>query len=333
MNRNILVLACLTLAAGASAALEFPELASPRIRVGPAEGLGPEKGVCRRDPSDVIRVGNTYYVWYTKVVDGPGIFQYPSGYSGEVWYATSADGARWKERGMCVRKGAPEDWDGHGVFTPGILAAQGKYYLFYDGVPNPMTPETPTGMGIAVSGSPDGPWEKFAGNPILKPSANPAEFDSFRVDDSCLLIRGGKYWLYYKGRQAGKSPAETKWGVAIADKPTGPYVKHATNPITNSGHEVLAWPHREGVALLIGPTGPEGNTIQYADDGLRFRIISRFEGAPKAPGGYRPDAFTGAKSGGGMPWGIGMENAADPYLVRFNCNLTPSRGGPKGKEQ
>jgi len=30
------------------------------------KGLEPEKGVCRRDPSTIIKVGDLYYVWYTK---------------------------------------------------------------------------------------------------------------------------------------------------------------------------------------------------------------------------------------------------------------------------
>ena len=300
---------------------ELQELQSPQFRTQPLRGLGVEKGICRRDPSDVIRVGETYFVWYTKVVNGPGIFQYPSGYTGSVWYATSEDGQSWKERGVCVRKGAQDAWDGHGVFTPGILAANGRYYLFYDGVPNPMTPEAPTGIGIAISASPYGPWAKFENNPILKPSTDPQQFDSFRVDDSCLLARGGKYWLYYKGRQAGHTPAETRWGAAIADRPTGPYVRWPGNPVIGSGHEVLVWPHGRGVAALVGPTGPEKNTIQYAEDGLHFRVVSHFTNPPKAPGGYRPDAFTGATYARGMPWGVGMENGPDPYLVRFDCSM------------
>jgi hypothetical protein len=69
--------------------------------------LPPEEGVTRRDPSDVIRVGDTYYVWYTKVVKGAGtgIFQYPSGYSGDVFYATSTDGQKFEEQGIAVGKG------------------------------------------------------------------------------------------------------------------------------------------------------------------------------------------------------------------------------------
>lgn len=290
-----------------------------KISISPAFGLEAEKDNCRRDPSDIIRVGQLYYVWYTKVHNGPGIFQYPSGYSGEIWYATSADGHHWRERALCIAKGAENAWDGHGVFTPGILVAQNKFYLFYTAVPNPMTAETPTGIGIASSDSPDGPWRKLDSNPILRPSADRNRFDSFRVDDACLLIRNGKYWMYYKGRQAGKSPAQTKWGLAGAETPTGPYVRSPENPVTNSGHEVLVWPYRQGVAALIGPTGPEKNTIQYAPDGIHFRVISLVEDPPRAPGGYRPDAFTGSRSAEGLEWGIAMKNGPDPYLIRFEC--------------
>ncbi|MGH9343225.1 MAG: hypothetical protein ACRD19_05630, partial [Terriglobia bacterium] len=75
----------------------FPELESPQFGYRSLEGLGPEQGVTRRDPSDVIRVRGVYYVWYTKVEQGPGVFAYPSGYSGAIWYATSRNGLHWTE--------------------------------------------------------------------------------------------------------------------------------------------------------------------------------------------------------------------------------------------
>jgi predicted GH43/DUF377 family glycosyl hydrolase len=93
-----------------------------------------EEGVCRRDPSDVIKVGSEYYVWYTKVGKAPDVFMYPSGYSGTIWYATSKDGIHWRERGRALAKGSAGSFDDFGVFTPNILTANGNYYLFYTAV-------------------------------------------------------------------------------------------------------------------------------------------------------------------------------------------------------
>ena len=36
------------------------------FRESEVEGIGYEEGVHRRDPSSVLKVGNLYYVWYTK---------------------------------------------------------------------------------------------------------------------------------------------------------------------------------------------------------------------------------------------------------------------------
>jgi len=309
------------------AAAQYPRRAEGAATVAPSarqsfrmirlEGLGPEPGVCRRDPSDVIHAGGSYFVWYTKVTNGPSIYQYPSGYSGDIWYATSKEGLNWKEEGEALEKGAPGAFDEFGVFTPGILVAEGRYYLFYTAVRSPMSEETPTAIGIATSSSPRGPWRRIRQNPVLTPTRNPSLFDSFRVDDSCLIVRGGRYWLYYKGRQAGHTPAETKWGLAIAERPEGPYLRLREQPVLTSGHEVLVWPEGEGVAALVGPTGPEKNTLQYAADGIHFQVMAQICDPPRAPGGFRPDAFSNAARPRGMQWGVSMVIAPDPYLVRF----------------
>lgn len=291
------------------------------FRYSEAKGLGYEEGVTRRDPSDVIKVGANYYVWYTKTSHGS------SGYDATVWYATSPDGKTWTERGEAVGRGGKGAWDEHSVFTPNILVAENKYYLFYTGVPEPFTNDnggprgTKTAIGVAVSESADGPWAKLADNPVLLPGNDKNDFDSHRVDDACLIVRYGRYRLYYKGRQMGLSPGETKMGVAIAARPAGPYVKSELNPVIKSGHEVLVWPYREGVAALIGPTGPEKNTIQYAPDGLRFSVKAHIKKPPPAPGAYRPDAFTNTRYGQGITWGISMGSYRRwPYLVRFDCD-------------
>lgn len=270
------------------------------------KGIGIEKGVMRRDPSDIIKVGNQYYVWYTKG-------NISSGYDGTVWFATSPDGQNWTEKGMALAKGKPGTWEGESVFTPNILVAEGKYWLFYTGVSRkfkqPYNPDSK--IGIAVSDSPDGPWERLATNPALTNSDNPEDFDSHLVDDACLIVKDGKYWFYYKGRQLGKSPAQTKMGVAIAEHPQGPYVKHPENPVIMGNHEVAVWPHGKGVIAMIGTTGPDSltNTIQYAEDGIHFTKIYDLKNSPSAAGLYRPEAFTGSGKGEMPEWGVKIGKA------------------------
>lgn len=286
--------------------------------------IGYEPGVTRRDPSPIIRVSDRYYVWYTKAtVDS-------TGYYGSVWYAVSPDGHNWTEQGEAIPTGSNTDWDGNGVFTTTTLIAEGKYYLFYTAVPKPFDNDnggpngTSTALGMAVSDSPDGPWTKFEGNPILRPSTGNA-IDSHRVDDACLIVKDSKYWLYYKGRQKGLSPAETKMCLATSVFPTGPYEKSLLNPIIPSGHEVCVWPHRQGVAAMIAGCGPQANTIQYSSDGLHFHRVAEIH-SPSAPGPYREDNYADG-SGPGITWGLCQDtcSADRPFLLRFDCSLRANK--------
>ncbi|WP_231616005.1 family 43 glycosylhydrolase [Novipirellula artificiosorum] len=282
-----------------------------------AEGIGAEQGVMRRDPSDIIKVGELYYVWYSKGT-------IPSGYDATVWYATSTDGQHWTEKGMALAKGEPGSWEGASVFTPNILVAEGRYWLFYTGTSKPFgkafNPDSK--IGIAVSDSPEGPWERLASNPALTNSENLEAFDSHLVDDACLIVRDGKYWFYYKGRQLGKGPGQTKMGVAMADQPQGPYRKHEGNPIIQGNHEVLIWPQGMGVAAMIGTTGPKDITrsIVYAEDGLHFSKTHSVLNVPHAAGAYRPEAFTDRGTGERIEWGVHIGNMPKflPFIQRFD---------------
>ena len=283
------------------------------------EGIGAERGVMRRDPSDIIKVGDLYYVWYSKGAISPG-------YDATIWYATSTDGLKWTEKGESLAKGEAGSWEGASVFTPNILVAKDRYWLFYTGTSNEFgkgfNPDSK--IGIAVSDSPDGPWERLATNPALKNSDDSSQFDSHLVDDACLIVRDGKYWFYYKGRQQGKSPSQTQMGLAVADKPEGPYVRHESNPVIPGNHEVLVWSHGEGVAAMIGTTGPKAitNSIMYAEDGVHFSKVSSVKKGPWAGGAYRPEAFTESGNGEIPKWGVeigrGKGKGGLPFIRRFD---------------
>ena len=290
------------------------------VSYSPAKGIGPQAGVMRRDPSDVIRVGGLYYVWFTKG-------RVNDGYDATIWYATSPDGHVWTEQGEALPRGAEGSWDAQSVFTPNILVAEGKYWLFYTGVPKPFSNAgnqcTKTALGLAMADSPNGPWVKAKTNPLLTTSVDTNAFDSLRVDDACLLVREGKYWLYYKGRQWNNTPANTKMGLAIATRPGGPYVKYAGNPVIAGGHEVLVWPFGNGVVAMVN-IGPKGiaQTLQYALDGLTFSKLEDLKTVPSGPGAYRPEAFTDSGTGTMPAWGvhIGTRNGFLPFIERFDCD-------------
>ncbi len=302
-------------------------------------GIGHEPGICRRDPSDVIQIDDTFYVYYTKVnkselADAKRTL-YPSGYPGTIWYASSKDGSTWSEQGEALGLGKTGAWDSHGVFTPNIIKHGEKYWLYYTGVqPTPgrddgvfenNSTSDYTAIGVAMADAAGGPFERVGGEPVLTVGSLAEAFDSYRVDDACLVMRDESIWLYYKGRSlkhGARGPGRTRMGVARSSSPTGPFVKLAGgDAVQDSGHEVQIWPHASGVMSLVSPTGPNGRTLQYAADGLTFTVLKRdLKRQPNAPGLFRSDLSELSNSDQLPPWGIGMVHGPDPYLVRFDCD-------------
>ncbi len=284
--------------------------------------------VVRRDPSAVIKSGDHYHVWYTRSIGqshgfGSGDLEaktFPWDHC-DVWHAISSDGWHWEERGLAVARGPKGAYDDRSVFTPEILAHEGKFYLVYQVVKSPYLRRSMEHISMAVADSPFGPWTKVPG-PILQTSADgiwageddnrflvkmKGSFDSHKVHDPCLLAYLGKFYLYYKGEPMGEEMfmggRETKWGVAIADRPEGPYVRSEYNPITNSGHEICVWPYQGGIAAMLTTDGPERNTLQWSPDGVNFEIKSYIKGAPHANGLYRtPDHDKAPLEG--LRWGL-----------------------------
>ncbi|MCP5516815.1 MAG: family 43 glycosylhydrolase [Verrucomicrobiales bacterium] len=303
-----------------------------------AEGLGLEPGICRRDPSDVIRVKDRYFVFFTKVnrdeLPPHRRSLYPSGYAGTVWYAFSTDGRHWTEGGEALGCGAAGAFDAHAVFTPNVLVRGGRCWLYYTGVkPTPgqslevfenNNHDDFTAIGVAVADQPEGPFKRVSPEPILTVGEDAERFDSYRVDDACLLVRDGRIWLYYKGRSlrhGGAGPRHTEMGVAVAERPEGPFRKVSQGAsVLNSGHEVQVWGGAGGgVLCLVSDTGPQARTLQWAPDGLAFRpLLGELRDLPKAPGLFRPELTDPAVVSDGAVWGISMAPGPHPHLVRYD---------------
>ena len=318
------------------------------------DGLGKNPDVSRRDPSKVIRVDGTYYVYYTrrKTEHAPvGLKNYTEETPDDVpafdwdladiYYATSKDGFHWEEQGVAVARNEKGEYADRSLSTSNILCVNDKYYLYYQAFTGRMSFERGDrcDVSMAWAESPDGPWHKL-NKPIIE-LGEPGEWDSGSIHDPCPLVYKGQIWLYYKsdvwlqdaqGKPVDRLPGMPEWmsrayyrmhGVAMADNPRGPFEKSPLNPLTNSGHETCLFPYREGIASIIIRHGPEKNTIQYAPDGLNFTVKSSVVQPPVAGGPYCPDAFEGDGDGKGITWGLShvIRWGEPSFLVRFDCDL------------
>ena len=147
------------------------------------KGLGYEEGISRRDPSTIIKVEDTYYVYYTrspKTAPPVGYKKATKSLPANTWdmcdiyYATSKDGKTWEEQGITAARGPEGEFDDRSVFTPDIMVYKGKYYLYYQAVKFPYTERSKNVIGMSWSNSPEGPWHRHP-EPVLVPG-KPGKF-------------------------------------------------------------------------------------------------------------------------------------------------------------
>lgn len=313
----------------------------------PLKGLDYNDGdgtISRRDPSKIIFKNGTYYVWYTRRDTptppvGPDLCNdtLPSTDWDlcEIWYATSTDGFTWEEKGVAVPR-PPKPYPGwRSVSTTDILEWEGKYYLYYQGF---LEASGKRGdycpVAASYADSPDGPWT--AANQIIIENGAAGEWDQYAIHDPCPFVHKGKIYLYFKSA-FNRPQLWVAGGLAIADDPLGPFVKHPLNPVLNSGHEVSLFPFSEGIAALTTVDGTEHNTIQYAQDWVNFEIASISKLMPVAAGPFIPDAFTDSGNGRGITWGLshftdaGSRGSQHSVLARFDCDLSLDLHDPEMK--
>ena len=231
-----------------------------------------------------------------------------------------------EERGPALRRSPDGRFGCRSLSTPDILPWKGRFYLYVqvysDVLENDACP-----VSVAVSDNPEGPFELK--ETVLIPQGKPGSWDENSIHDPYALPYKGKVYLYYKGHPKNHlDPRNLRvaQGLAIGDSPEGPFKKHSLNPLLNSGHETMFWPYREGIASLQSRDGNEGNTVQFAADGIDFDLKSIVDMPPHAGGPYIPDLESAAGDGKGIHWGLCFSNTGSDvrnrsFLLRFDCSL------------
>jgi lysophospholipase L1-like esterase len=296
------------------------------IRTSPAEGLGQQSGIARLDPSDVIRIGEIDYVFYTKIERGEPLF--PHGLAGTIWYARSEDsGHHWSERGMALGRSRPGNFDSQGVSDPSVLREpEGSVLLYYTGVGPELNARLErtnrvhrTRIGVArlefdERGELYGVTRLWKGKALLEPSNRKTRrFDSLRIEEPFVLLIGERYHLYTLGRAFPDRGDRRAMGVATAAYATGPFVREYDGwPVIPEADCLCVLPYRGG-ALALLTQAQRG--LWWAADGIHFApTIARVEGRLCDPGVSR-QATTPF-------WGIHVARRTPAsYLERFELIL------------
>jgi len=165
------------------------------IRVGsePVLAVGPP-GSCDGatiSSNCVLRVGETWYSWYT------GISQVP--YLASVCLATSADGIHWHKHphNPVLSYNPYVRTDAFMVATPQVLYEGGVFKMWYN-AKGFGAGEQPGEYSICYAESLDGiQWERSPRQPVL--SASGVGWDAHMVEYPEVLKLDGKYELWYCG--------------------------------------------------------------------------------------------------------------------------------------
>ncbi|MFI3269306.1 MAG: family 43 glycosylhydrolase [Rikenellaceae bacterium] len=318
----------------------------------PIEGFDYDNGsgrISRRDPSRIVKVGDTFYMWYTlrRSVEAPAgakgstdVIPSVDWDLSDIGYATSKDGFTWVEQGVAVGRPEKPKVGWRSISTPEILVWKDKYYLYYqafDVASGTIGDFCPVAM--AEASSPDGPWTHI--DKVVLPTGSEGSWDQNNIHDPLPVVMNGKIYMYYKADfntgTYNSSPTHARsQGVAVGDSPYGPFVKSPLNPIMTSGHETQLFRFKEGVAAILTRDGMEHYTVQYAEDGVNFHVASIGGLMPDASGLYDPDAFTNSDYARGITWGICHINkyqkgSTHSLMFRFDCDLSLDTHVPKMK--
>jgi hypothetical protein len=193
-------------------------------------------------PENAIFQEKDYLVWCGSMVKGDDNKYYlfysrwPKSKKHQAWVTDSevavavadAPTGPYKFVKVVLPKRAKKYWDADVTHNPTVHKFGNKYYLYYMG--NYGNGEwwnhrNHQRIGVAVANSPTGNWKRCK-KPLVDTTTN--SFDHLLTSNPSVTQRpDGKFLMVYKAVSNGKMPfgGRVLHGVAIADKPEGPFIK------------------------------------------------------------------------------------------------------------
>lgn len=191
-------------------------------------------------------------------------------------------------QGVALQGAGGDAWDRDVVHNATLLEAEGKYYLYYMG--NYGNGEywdhrNHQRVGVAVADHPAGPWQRFD-TPCI--DVTPGSHDALMTSNPSVTRRpDGRFLMVHKavGLEAElPRGGPVVCGVAIAEHPLGPWVKHPEPIMVNpeavwSVEDPFLWHHEDGwyYALLkdfqgyFSGAGKGSNALFASRDGLAWQ--------------------------------------------------------------
>ena len=134
------------------------ELSEARFTVRDVSGIGRDPVNVYQDPSNIMQIGDRYYVWYTRYPhDESWMTTWRTSNCTKIWLATSADGVSWLEHGQVLEDSDQAAWHGEGKHAPSVAYHDGKYYLYF--CAHTGAPVNEKHIGVALADSPEGPLQ------------------------------------------------------------------------------------------------------------------------------------------------------------------------------
>ncbi len=174
-----------------------------------------------------------------------------------------------------------DTWDKYGAHNPTIHKVGDSYVLLYIANNNPETPPHPANqqIGMALSSSLYGPWERVNGDGLILSPPNDSSCWNFGasngVNNPALLCHPDSgFYLYFKSEGG-------MMGLARSMKIEGPY-EQEPGPVTSNEQTIedgYAFIHKGRICLLTtdnhGILEKGGGLLWISDDGLHFKLAEQ----------------------------------------------------------